>query len=245
MYRVAEDPEVLLPAMVAYDGFIMSHTYEPVYVATSKEPILEYAPKNYNRIKLDPDKPVTIGAYADPNWYYEFKYQQVVALRKAYDAIKRADEEFGKRFGRSYGLVEAYRSEDADIIILTYGGLYGTVTEAVDILRDKGLKVGAARIRLFRPFPVNEVVALAKNVKHVVVLDRAIAFGAPLEGPVAMEIAVALSRSYADVNLYSYIVGIGQRTVTEQDIIGIVDHVTKFIEKKVRPEQSIYWGVRE
>ncbi|MCC6057679.1 MAG: ferredoxin oxidoreductase [Desulfurococcaceae archaeon] len=246
MYRVAEDPEVLLPAMVAYDGFIMSHTYEPVYVAKDRAPILEYVPKNFkNRYRLDPDNPITMGAIADPNWYYEFKYQQVVAMRKAYEVVKKADEEFGKRFGRSYGFAETYKVEDADIALLTYGGLYGTVQEAVDILREKGVKVGAIKLRVFRPFPYNELFNAIKNLKHLVVLDRAITFGGVIEGPVALEIATLLKFKSLDTNLYNYIVGIGQRTVTELDIIGIVDHVSKLIEKNVVPMESIYWGVRE
>lgn len=245
MYKVTEDPNVLLPAMVAYDGFIMSHTYEPVYVAKDRVPILEYAPKNYNRYRLSPDNPITMGAIADPNWYYEFKYQQVLAIRSAYDVLRRADEEFGKKFGRSYGFIEAYRLEDADIAMLTYGGLYGTVQDAVDLLREKGIKVGAIKLRLFRPFPYNELFEAVKHLKHLIVLDRAISFGAPLEGPVAMEIITVLKLKSIDLNLFNYIVGIGQRTVTEYDIVDIFEHVSKFIEKGVKLTESIYWGVRE
>ena len=245
MYRVAEDPEVLLPGMVAFDGFIMSHTYEPVYVAKDKTPIFEYAPKNLNRYRLDPDNPVTMGPVGTPDWYYEFKYQQVIAMRKAYEVLKRADEEFGKRFGRSYGFIETYRTDDADIAFLTYGGLYGTVQEAVDMLREKGIKVGAIKLRVFRPFPHNDLAEALKGIKHVVVLDRAISFGASLEGPVAMELITLAKLRSLDTNIYSYIVGIGQRTVTEHDVIGIAEHVSKFIEKGVVPAESVYWGVRE
>ncbi|MEM1525938.1 MAG: ferredoxin oxidoreductase [Ignisphaera sp.] len=245
MYRVAEDPNVLLPAMVAYDGFIMSHTYEPVYVAKDRTAILEYAPKNYNRYRLNPDNPITMGAIADPNWYYEFKYQQMLAMRNAYEVLKKADEEFGKMFGRQYGFIETYKLEDADTALLTYGGLYGTVQDAVDLLRGKGIKVGAVKLRLFRPFPQSELLEAVKNLKHLIVLDRAISFGAPLEGPVAMEIITALKLKSIDLNLLNYIVGIGQRTVTEYDIVGIFEHASKLIEKGARLTESFYWGVRE
>lgn len=244
-YKTAENPDVLLPAMVVYDGFIMSHTYEPVYVATDRIPILEYAPKNYNRIKLDPSNPVTMGAIADPNWYYEFKYQQVLAMRNAYNAAKKADEEFGKRFGRGYGFIETYKMHDAEIVMITYGGLYGTVREVVDFLREKNIKIGAMRIRLFRPFPGDEIVELIKGIKHLIVLDRAITFGGSIEGPMAMEILAALKLRSVEANLYNYIVGIGQRTITELDIIGIYEHVSKLIEKNAKLLESIYWGVRE
>ncbi|MEM1644806.1 MAG: transketolase C-terminal domain-containing protein [Ignisphaera sp.] len=245
MYRVAEDPSVFLPAMVAYDGFIMSHTYEPVYVAKDRTFILEYAPKNYNRYRLDPDNPITMGAIADPNWYYEFKYQQVLAMRNAYEVLKKADEEFGKKFGRKYGFVEVYKLEDADIALLTYGGLYGTVQDAVDLLREKGVKVGAIKLRVFRPFPLNELSEAVKHLKHLIVLDRAISFGAPLEGPIAMEISTALKLKSIDLNLLNYIVGIGQRTITEHDVVGIFEHASKLIEKGVKLTESVYWGVRE
>ncbi|MEM2007633.1 MAG: ferredoxin oxidoreductase [Ignisphaera sp.] len=244
-YKVAENPEVLLPAMVVYDGFIMSHTYEPVNVAKDRAPILEYIPKNYSRPRLDPENPITFGAIADPNWYYEFKYQQVVAMRNAYEVLRKADEEFDKRFGRSYGFVETYRIDDAETAIVTYGGLYGTVREVVDILREKGAKVGGIKIRVFRPFPHKELVDSVKNVKHLIVLDRAISFGGALEGPMAMEILTTLRLRSIDVDLYNYIVGIGQRSVTELDIINIYYHASKLIEKGVRLTESIYWGVRE
>lgn len=246
MYRVSEDPDVLLPAMVAYDGFLMSHTYEPVYVAKYKEPILEYAPKNYSkRYRLDPDAPVSMGAVGDPNWYYEFKYQQVVAMRNAYEVVKRADEEFGKRFGRRYGLIESYNLDNSDIALLTYGGIYGTVREAIDILKSKGINVGAIKLRVIRPFPYNELLEIAKNIKHLVILDRAVSLGGTMEGIMATEILALFRLRSVDVNIYSYIVGLGQRTVAEQDIIEIVNHASKLIEKGVSVTESIYWGVRE
>lgn len=246
MYRVSEDPDVLLPAMVAYDGFLMSHTYEPVYVAKYKEPILEYAPKNYSkRYRLDPDVPVSMGAVGDPNWYYEFKYQQVVAMRNAYEVVKRADEEFGKRFGRRYGLIESYNLDNSDIALLTYGGIYGTVREAIDILKSKGINVGAIKLRVIRPFPYNELLEIAKNIKHLLILDRAVSFGGTMEGIMATEILALFRLRSVDVNIYNYIVGLGQRTVTEQDIIEIVNHASKLIEKGASITESIYWGVRE
>jgi len=244
-YKVAENPNVLLPAMVAYDGFIMSHTYEAVEVAVDKAPILEYIPKKITWYTLNPEKPITMGAVADPNWYYEFKYQQVLAMKEAYKVVVQADEEFNKRFGRGYGVIEKYKIEDADIAILTYGGLYGTVREAIDYLRNKNIKIGAIKLRLLRPFPVEELLKSIKDLKALIVIDRAIAFGSPIDGPVAMDILTSMKLRNIDVPLYSYIASIGQRTVLEDDIVGIYEHTAKLIEKGIRPVESIYWGVRE
>jgi len=244
-YKVAENPNVLLPAMVAYDGYIMSHTYEAVEVAADKAPILEYIPKKITWYTLNPEKPITMGAVGDPNWYYEFKYQQVLAMKEAYKAVVQADEEFNKRFGRGYGVIEKYKIDDADIAILTYGGLYGTVREAIDYLRNKNIKIGAIKLRLLRPFPVEELLKSIKDLKALIVIDRAIAFGSPIDGPVAMDILTSMKLRSIDVPLYSYIASIGQRTVVEDDIVGIYEHTVKLIEKGVRPVESIYWGVRE
>ncbi len=243
-FRIAEDPEVLLPVMVAYDGYIMSHTYEPVYVPEDPEPIRRYAPKNYNRIKLDPERPVTFGTLASPEWYYEFKYQQVVAMERALEKARAADEEYGRLFGRSYGLVESAYTEDADVVLLAYGGLYGTVLEAVEQMRANGLRVGAVRLRLWRPFPAEDLKKAIGSAKLVTVIDKAISYGARIAGPVALEI---ISSYYQDADrplILSVIAGIGQRTITERTIREITEYSFRVLERGRAPDTSIYWGVR-
>ncbi len=243
-YRIAEDQRVLLPVMVAYDGYLMSHTYEPVYVAEDPTPIREFLPRRKTWITLDPEKPVTLGPIANPDWYYEIKYQQVVAMEEAYKVVKEVDEEFGRRFGRSYGVVEKYRIEDADIVLLTYGGLFGTVRETIDVLREHGLKVGGLRLRLWRPFPAEDVIEAVKGAKLVIVLDRAISYGARIAGPAALEVMSLLYRASEKPEIMSVVVGIGQRAVTEEDVSGIVKLGLKYLEEKKVPDRTIYWGVR-
>ncbi len=244
-YKIAEDSRVLLPVMVTYDGFLMSHTYEPVYVAEDPTPIREFVPKKRTWITLDPEKPVTLGPIANPDWYYEFKYQQVVAMEEAYKVVKEVDEEFGKRFGRSYGVIEKYMLDDAEVGVLTYGGLFGTVKEAVDAMRSSGMKVGAIRLRLWRPFPAQDILEAVKHLKLLIVLDRSISFGAKIAGPVALEIMSTLFYETERPEVMSVIVGIGQRSVTEQDVAEIVKLGMKYLEEKKIPRESIYWGVRE
>jgi len=243
-YRIAEDPRVLLPVMIAYDGFIMSHTYEPVYVAEDPKVIREFVPRRKTWLTLDPDKPITLGPIANPDWYYEIKYQQVVAMDEAYKVVKEVDEEFGRRFGRSYGVVEKYRVEDADIVLLTYGGLFGTVREAIDAMRKRGINVGGLRLRLWRPFPAEEIVESVKGKKLVIVLDRAISYGTRIAGPVALELMSAMYSMSERPEVLSVVVGIGQRTVTEEDIAEITALGMKYLEEKRIPNQTIYWGVR-
>lgn len=245
-YKIAEDPSVLLPVMVAYDGFLMSHTYEVVEVAEDRSMILEFIPKRVTWHILNPEKPVTMGTTANPDWYYEFKYQQVNAMVNAREVIRRVFEEFGKRFGRSYDLLEGYRVEDAEIGVLTYGGLYGTVVEAVDRLREEGISVGAINLRVFRPFPYEDLARVAKSLRALIVIDRAITFGAALEGPVAMEVATTFLSKGLETSLYSFIASIGQRQVTAEDVVGMVKRGVELLNRGVKVTQtSIYWGVRE
>lgn len=243
-YKIAEDPDVLLPVVVAYDGFMMSHTYEPVYVAENPEIFKNYIPKKVSWTTLNIEKPITMGAVANPDWYYEFKYQQVVAMKRSYSVVKNAAKEFEKRYGRSYDTIEVYNNGDK-IAVLTYGGLFGTVVEAIDYMSKQGTQVTGIKLRLFRPFPSQEIKKVIEDLKMLIVIDRAISFGAPIEGTVAMEISALLHRESIDIPIYSYIASIGQRTTTEEDIIGIVRDAVSLFESGKRVSESIYWGVRQ
>jgi pyruvate/2-oxoacid:ferredoxin oxidoreductase alpha subunit len=241
-YMVAEDPRILLPVIVAYDGFWMSHTYEPLYVAEDKSYVRTLVPRR-DRVKLDPQKPVTMGALVGPDWYYEIKYQQVAAMNEAYEAIRGYDRVIGRAFGRFYEPVETYRMDDAEIAVLTYGGIYGSLMEAVDRLRGEGYKVGAIRLRLWRPFPVDDIVRVARGVSKLLVVDRAISYGASIAGPVALEVIASLHRVGLDLDVVSYVAGIGGRPVTESDFEGMFKLALK-LGRRAREIGTIYWGVR-
>ena len=241
-YMVAEDPRILLPVIVAYDGFWMSHTYEPLYVAEDKSYVRTLVPRR-DRVKLDPQKPVTMGALVGPDWYYEIKYQQVAAMSEAYEAIRGYDRVIGRAFGRFYEPVEAYKMDDAEIAILTYGGVYGSLVEAVDRLRGEGYKVGAIRLRLWRPFPVDDIVRVTRGVSKLLVVDRAISYGASIAGPVALEVIASLHRAGLDLDVVSYVAGIGGRPVTESDFEGMFKLALK-LGRRAREIGTIYWGVR-
>jgi pyruvate/2-oxoacid:ferredoxin oxidoreductase alpha subunit len=241
-YIVSEDPEVMLPAIVAYDGFWMSHTYEPLYIPVDREIVRKIVPRR-SRITLDPENPVTMGSIVGPDYYYEIKYQQVVAMEQAYRSVGNADRIIEDTFGRRYEPIEVYRVEDADIAILTYGGIYGTLLDAVDSMRERGIKVGAMRLRLWRPFPAEDLVSKARNISTLIVVDRAISFGASISGPVALEAIAAFHRFGSSPDVISIVAGIGGRPVTERDFEGMVETVFK-LGRRAREIGTLYWGVR-
>lgn len=241
-YRVAEDSDVLLPVMVAYDGFVMSHTMEPV-VTEDSSLVLKYAPKRPFPYKLDPDKPVTIGTLAGPEWYYEIKYQNVKAMEKTLDKAREADEEFRKTFGRGYGVVECFLCDDAEALILANSSYAATLRAVLPRVRKEGLKVGLLRLRLYRPFPEKEIVDLLENAKSLLVIDRAISYGAPYQGPLANELAGLILKHDLSVNLVSVVAGIGQRRMVDDDFIKLAR--LAWDARTVRYGETIFYGVRE
>ena len=243
-YKLAENKEVLLPVMVGFDGFVLSHTFEAVDLPEEEE-VRKFIPKQVTWYTLDPDNPVTLGPLGPPEWYYEFKYQQVVALRKALEVARQVDEEYSKVFGRKYGLVEPYKLDDAEIAIVAYGALASTAKAAVDEARKNGLKVGLLRIRLFRPSPIDDIVKYLENVKAVGVMDRAIAFGAPYGGPVFADILESLYMKGVDVNISSFILGIGGRPMYLHDVLTVIKKVKEIADSGRRSIETYYIGVRE
>jgi pyruvate ferredoxin oxidoreductase alpha subunit len=218
-YKVAENPEVLLPALVCFDGFILSHTYEPVDMI-SQEDADRYLPAYTPVQRLDASDPVSYGMYATPEYYLEFRYEHDQAMKRAKQVISDAGREFGKMFGRDYSrLTEGYRLEDADIAIVTMGSLTGTAKDAIDEMREKGKKVGLLRIRCFRPFPTEEVIEALSRVRTVAVLDKNISVGS--KGAVALELKDALYGKAPKV--LDYILGLGGRDVRKRDIKTIVE----------------------
>ena len=218
-YKVAEHPSVLLPAMVCFDGFILSHTYEPVDMI-SQEDADRYLPKFMPKERLDAADPMSFGMYATPEYYLEFRYETDKALKDSQSIIRSAGAEFGKMFGRDYSaMVEEYRLEDAETVIVAMGSICGTIKDTIDEIRSEGQKVGLLRLRVYRPFPKDDVAKALKNAKRVAVLDKNISLGA--KGAVALEVKDALYGS--SVPVYDYIIGLGGRDVRKKDIREVVE----------------------
>ncbi len=241
-YRIAEDPSVLLPVMVAYDGYVMSHTTEPV-VVEGRESVMKFAPKRQYPYRLDPDRPVTIGAIVPPEYYYEIKYQQVKAMEGALPKVDEVDREFGKAFGRSYGVMECYMCEGAEALIMANASYAATLKSLLPDAWKQGYKVGLLRLRLYRPFPLRQFVEYTSNVKSLLVVDRSISYGAPYQGPLANEIAGAKLKEDLGFNLISVVAGIGQRTMENEDFIALARLAWEGRTRKF-PE-TVFYGVRE
>jgi pyruvate ferredoxin oxidoreductase alpha subunit len=232
-YRVAEDHSVLLPALVCFDGFILSHTYEPVDMIT-QEDADRFLPKFSPYERLDAADPISFGMYATPDYYLEFRYEMDRVLKQSKEIIHNAGKEFGCMFGRDYSaMIEGYRLEDADTAIVAMGSICGTTKDSIDEMRDEGKKVGLLKIRVYRPFPTEEVAKALSHVQRVAVLDKNISLGA--KGAVALEVRDALYSSGIPVK--DFIIGLGGRDVRKKDIKAVVALVEK-------GEGDIFYGLR-
>lgn len=215
-YRIAEDESVHIPVNLNFDGFILTHTYEPVTTLESEE-VINYAPKKNRKITLDPKAPITMGGLASPEYYFEAKYQAIKALENSFGTILEADKEFEKLSGRKYGILNAYMTDDADTVIVSLGSIGGSVREVVRRMRDEGSKVGSLSIKLFRPFPSKEVVDVLSNTKSVVVLEKATTPGA-IAGPLFLEILSCMRVFGVSTPVLDIVAGLGGREIGEKDI---------------------------
>ena len=235
-YRVAEDSRVHLPVVVAYDGFWTSHVLQPLDVPEDEEEVMRFAPITRSWVRLDVDNPAQLGAVGTPEWYWEIRWQAVEALRESQKVIEEVDEEFGKWFGRRYGLFRTYRAEDAELVIVTYGSLYGLAKKVADRLRREGVRAGALRLRVIRPWPGDQLKKALEAAEKVFVIDRAINHGAYLQGPMAVEVAATLQRP-----VYSALATIGMRAI-DSDMI--YEATLKVLKGLWAPNQTYTIGLR-
>ena len=229
-FKIGEHEKVNLPVMIIESAFILSHTYDVVDMLEQEE-VDEFLPPRKPLYSLtDFDNPFSIGALGTPADYYEFRYKIAKAMEEAKKIIKEVGKEFGEKFGRDYSqMIELYKTDDADIVFMGMGSLMGTVKEAVEILRSEGYKVGAAKVRWFRPFPREELYELAKSVQGIAVLDRNFSFGQ--EGILFNEAKGVLYNTGAKPIMKNYIVGLGGRDLTVNDVRKIANNMKKIIEK--------------
>ena len=219
-FRMSEDPDVLLPVAVNLDGFILTHMIEPVEYEDD-ELIRQYLPEFKMKNTLHPDHPVSMGCFGMPEIYTETQMNREAGVRGSYPHILKAWDEWGKLTGRNYKPVETYRTEDAEYCIVTMGSYGGAAVEVVDTLRDEGEKVGAIKIRLWRPFPLDEFRKAALGKKYLIVIDRAISFGGP-GGPVASELRSALYKKDGAPTIVNYVAGLAGRDVSPEDFRKII-----------------------
>ncbi|MGD6808503.1 MAG: transketolase C-terminal domain-containing protein [Candidatus Bathyarchaeia archaeon] len=255
-FRIGEHLDVSLPVIVGIDGFTISHTLENVDVLTDddakkfvgerKIPLVLSHEGKMVPYKLDPKNPMTIGANALPNNYFEFKRQQEEAMKNALTQIQAVNTEYANLTGRSYGngLIERYQTDDADLIVVCIGATSGTLKVVVDELRQEGIKAGLLRIRAFRPFPVEDIRNAMKNAKAIAVMDKSMSFGG-FGGAVFHEIRHVMYDLPTRVPIVNYIYGLGGRDSSTKDLRKIFDELARIAKTGKADVIVHYFGLRE
>jgi pyruvate ferredoxin oxidoreductase alpha subunit len=239
-YRLAEDRNVLFPVIINMDGFILSHVIEPIELIEQGK-IDQFLPPYQPLHQLHPDHPVTMGAFALPSIFAEAKKAQEEALLSSIPKITETWKAFGDMTGRYYHPIETYKAEDADTLLVTMGCFGETASVAVDKMREGGKSVGLVKIRLWRPFPFDDLKKAIIAAKQLVLIDRAMSVGAC--GPVAAEVKAALYGKDQRPSIYNFVAGISGRDVTPSDFIKMVDKAEIEIEEGNKEGYEIY-GVR-
>jgi pyruvate ferredoxin oxidoreductase alpha subunit len=241
-FRIAEDRRVLLPVMVHLDGFHLSHMVEPVEFPDQGE-VNEYLPPLDYPFPLDPQKPVTMGDFAPPVVFTESKWAQEINLENSKKIVLEAWKEFGAKFGRYYNPIETYRCDGCDTLLMTMGSFSETAMTTIDRLREEGKKIGLFRIRLWRPFPYQELRNAVGGAKTLIILDRAISYGGP-GGPVASEVKAALYPLEPRPKVVGFVGGLGGRDISPADFEAIINRGIEIARSGSDREFEIY-GVRE
>jgi len=231
-YKISE--KVSLPSMVVLDAFYLSHTFEPVNIPDQGR-VDRFLPPYEPKYRLDPKVPRSFSGLTPPDLFTEMRYQIQEAMEEAKKVILHVDEEFDALFGRRYGLVEGYRLEDAELVLVTSGTAASTARDVIDQYRDDGKPVGLLKVRTFRPFPSEEIRKALKNVSKVAVIDRNISFG--IGGIFAEELKSVYGNEEEGPVIFGYIAGLGGRDITRETISGIIEYTFE----EDRPKKASLW----
>lgn len=223
-YKIAEHSKVQLPIMIILDAFFLSHTSENVNVM-EQDKADTYLPKYKPAHKLDVSDPHTFGGLTTPEWYFELRYKIQKAHEDSLKVIDEAQAEFNDIFGRNYGMVEEYKTQDAEVIMVAVSTAASTAKDAIDEMREKGIKAGLLRLRFVRPFPFKKVREVLSSAKKVIVLDRNLSPG--IGGIIFQEVKSAMYNEANKPPIYGFIAGLGGRDITVSTIKDIFDAAEK------------------
>jgi pyruvate ferredoxin oxidoreductase alpha subunit len=237
-FKIAEHPDVMLPVVLNIDGFQLTHMIEPLELPTQQE-VNKFLPDRVPYATLHPDRPLSMGCFNMPDIFTETMKAKDTALINSKKTIIKIWQEWEKQFGRAYKPVETYKTKGADTLILTMGSMGETASVAVDAMRKAGKAVGLVKLRLWRPFPLDELRAAIKGAKTLVVMDRAISFGGA-GGPVATEIKSLMFHDTLRPRIVNFLMGLGGRDMKVEDFIAMVERAGK-----KKDESYEYYGVRE
>ena len=243
-YKIAEDKRVYLPVMVTLDAFILSHTTEIVELLDEDEALKFVGEERTPHFSLlDVNNPVTVGPLDLQDYYMEHKRQQIEAMKHAPEVISEVGKAYGDLTGRYYDFFEAYRCDDAEVVILALGSTAGTTRLAVDRLRERGEKVGLIKLRVFRPFPHQKLAELLQKFKVVGIMDKSASFGAQ-GGPVFTETRSAMLGIQNPPLMVNFLYGLGGRDIRAKDLEQIFENLLQY---RTNPPDDLFqiWGVRE
>jgi pyruvate/2-oxoacid:ferredoxin oxidoreductase alpha subunit len=235
-FKVAET--VSLPAMVVIDAFVLSHTSEVVDIP-EQALVDRFLPPFQPEWKMDIADPHAFNALVTPGEWFELRYKIQMAMDQSLEVARQVDREYGETFGRSYGLVDPYHMEGAEVALVTTNTITSTARDVIDAMRGEGIPIGLVKLRLFRPFPVDDIIAALQGVNKIAVLDRNLTFGQC--GVFAEEIKAALYSSGIRTPVFDYVLGLGGRDVTPETIRQVADHTLTHDA----PDSRIIWiGVK-
>ena len=243
-HRIAENKDVLLPLMVCQDGFITSHSIENIELIEDdkvKEFVGTYKPEHY---LLNDKEPIAVGPLDVQSYLFEHKYQQAEAMRNAKKVILEVAKDFEKMTGRKYELFEKYKTDDADIVVVCMNSTAGTSKVVVDELREKGIKAGMIKVRVFRPFPAEEIAEALGNLKAVAIMDKADSLNA-MGGALYEDVISSMYTAKKQVPAVSYVYGIGGRDTTSNNIHEVFDYLTQVAKTGEIDNPYRYVGLRK
>ena len=243
-HRIAEHKDVLLPLMVCQDGFITSHSIENIQLENDedvKKFVGQYKPEHY---LLNRDEPIAVGPLDLQAYLFEHKAQQAEAMKKAKEVIKEVSEEFEKWTGRKYEFFEKYKLDDAEIAIVCMNSTAGTTKAVVDELREKGVKAGLLKLRMFRPFPAEEIAEALQGLKAVAILDKADSLNSA-GGALFEDVTSAMYVNKKQVPMVNYIYGIGGRDTTTMQIESVYNDLQEIVKTGETGNPYRYLGLRK
>lgn len=243
-HRIAENKDVLLPLMVCQDGFITSHSIENIELIEDdkvKKFVGTYKPEHY---LLNDKEPIAVGPLDVQSYLFEHKYQQAEAMRNAKKVILEVAKDFEKMTGRKYSFFEEYRMEDAEIAVVCMNSTAGTTKTVVDELREKEIKAGMVKVRVFRPFPAEEIAEALGNLKAVAIMDKADSLNA-MGGALYEDVISSMYTAKKQVPAVSYVYGIGGRDTTSNNIYEVFDYLTQVAKTGEIDNPYRYVGLRK
>lgn len=246
LFRICEDERVLLPAMFSYEAFIHSHTWEAISMP-EQAMVDSFLGKRESGVEsrpiLDPDSPLTFNPANSPDYYMDFKFRVHNSMRGALDVIKEVGRHFGEIFGRDYSQpIDTYNCKRAEVVVVTMGSIASTAKETIDSLKEEGKPVGLVKVRIFRPFPKQELLKVLLDKKRVIVIDRNCSPGA--DGILYTEIRSALAQEEKIPAVYGVVAGLGGRDVNIANIREIITKAMYTPQWFTRQNGSVWYGIR-